>query len=136
MSLKSLYRKSNPDRQRTLFEKVKRPAFLLGLFVIVTATFFIQTSLQAAGPKRKKERNIIWLQTEATPQQVDPDRIKVRSIEGRVWNDQSPISPLAIPSGTSINNVSFFGIDTTSSVIAAADTNGDRTPDVTENYIA
>jgi hypothetical protein len=135
MSLKSLSPKSNLDRQRRTF--FKKAAFLLGLIVIVTAAFSIQTSLLAAGSKNKKERNIISLQTEVTPQPVDMNRVRLRSIfDGKGWRGQSPISPLAIPSGTSANNVTFIGIDATSSVTATADTNGDRIPDATEDYVA
>lgn len=64
--------------------------------------------------------------------------------KGRVINfsqqnnlkDIDSIMPLAIPVGTPLSNVSFFGIDTSSSVVVAADTNGDRVPDINDTFIA
>ncbi|MBI4850361.1 MAG: hypothetical protein HY819_00905 [Acidobacteria bacterium] len=63
---------------------------------------------------------------------------KERAIELSLKNnlDKDLISPLAIPVGTPLSNVSFFGLDTSSSVIVAADTNGDRVPDISDTFIA
>lgn len=44
-------------------------------------------------------------------------------------------NPQAIPSGTSQNSTAFFGLDNNSSVVVAADTDGDRLIDVNDDFI-
>jgi hypothetical protein len=116
--------------------RLKVVASLLGLFVLFISAFSIQTSLQA--DTKKKGRRPVNIQTESGIELLPLEKAQLPEINridrrGRL----SSISPLAIPAGTSLNSVAFFGIDLTSSVKAVADTNGDLIPDstATEDFI-
>ncbi len=64
---------------------------------------------------------------------LDPARAIKTSPNKKLLNQ---INPAAIPAGTPLSNVSFFGIDTSSSVIVSADINSDRVPDVSDTFIS
>lgn len=62
--------------------------------------------------------------------------IKLNTANKQNFDNIANIMPLVIPSGTTLSKVSFYGIDSSSSVIVSADTNEDRVPETNDTFIA
>ena len=104
--------------------------FIVYLTVFLLVNLFYQPQILA---KELKKTINITTQTKLPSFPVDKSRVLSFSQKNKLGVDS--ISPLAIPAGTPLSNVSFFGIDTSSSVVVAADTNGDRVPDINDTFI-
>lgn len=129
----------NTSKQATNgLRRISKAAYLLGFIALVMSIFTIQTSFQVAAFTKKGQNKTQAIKLESgftkavAPEFVGPQR-RLAPHGGQVVYEPKPA---AIPAGTKVNNVSFYGIDLTSGIVAAADTNNDRVPDATENFIA
>lgn len=106
-------------------------SFLVVFFLVV---LFYQPEILAQEIEIKKP---IKITTKTALPKFMVDKNRVLDYSHQVLSAEREIlEPLAIPAGTPLSNVSFFGIDTNSSVVVAADTNGDRVPDVNDTFIS
>lgn len=122
----------NLSMKKTFYNKTTLTHSIYYLLPLLILFFCYQSQVFAISPPSEKPTKIIT--SSPLPSfAIDPSKtVKLSSSQQHIFNQ---IAPTAIPAGTSISNVSFFGIDTSSSVVVSADTNGDRVPDVNDTFI-
>lgn len=124
------------DRRRSRFLP-----YFLGLTAVIIAIFTIHTNVHVSAQSNKSHSKD-GVHSFAFPRSMrnlsTENAKKERTVKLENHRGQRELDPSAITAGTALNNVSFFGIDLTSSITAVADTNGDLVPDstATENFIA
>jgi hypothetical protein len=106
--------------------------FVCYLIIFLLTSIFCQTQVIAQKPS--KQALNITTQNNLPFFEVNKNAAKDFSRKAPFLGEETPL--LAIPKGTPLSNVSFFGIDTSSNVVVAADTNGDRVPDINDIFIS
>ncbi|MEW6735731.1 MAG: hypothetical protein AB1489_30850 [Acidobacteriota bacterium] len=128
------------DQRKQRSHRLGVAVCLIGALILFICAFPSQPNLRAAAAQQEPLEPVsgplqIELESELMHRLVDKSRLLKSTLKKTSNSKQKPaIGPLAIPNGIPINNVAFFGIDRTASVMALADTDSNSVFDATENF--